>query len=190
MEKEKISIQDILQKIKPHFENTISFLEREVLSIRGTRASPALVENLEVDFYGQKFFLKQLAAISITGPREISIQPWDNSYLEAILKTLEKKSFGGSLTVEKNTIRISLPPLSEEFKKELLKILHQKREQARQKIRKFREEAWNEIQRKFKEGKLSEDEKFRGKKELQKLVDEFNEKIDEIVQKKEKDIME
>lgn len=190
MEKEKISIQEIINKAKPHFEKTLSFLEKEVLSIRGTRASPALIENVEVDFYGQKFFIKQLAAITIPAPREILIQPWDSSYLEPIVKTLEKKSLGGSLIVEKGAIRISLPPLSEEFKKELLKLLSQKREQARQKIRKIREDAWNEIQNRFREGKLSEDEKFRGKKELQKLVDEFNEKIDEIVEKKKKDIME
>jgi ribosome recycling factor len=190
MEKEKISYQEIIKKIKPKYEEIIDFLRKELQSIRTSRISPSLIENVEVEYFGQKFRLKQLAAISISGTREITLSPWDNSYFEPILKTLEKKSLGGSLSVEKNVIKIIFPPLSEEFRKDLLKVLSEKKEQARQKIRKLREEAWGRIQTAFREGKISEDDKYRGKDELQDLVDEYNEKIDEICQEKEKEILE
>jgi ribosome recycling factor len=190
MEKEKISYQEIIKKIKPKYEEIIDFLRKELQSIRTSRISSSLIENVEVEYFGQKFRLKQLAAISISGTREITLSPWDNSYFEPILKTLEKKSLGGSLSVEKNVIKIIFPPLSEEFRKDLLKVLSEKKEQARQKIRKLREEAWGRIQTAFREGKISEDDKYRGKDELQDLVDEYNEKIDEICQEKEKEILE
>jgi ribosome recycling factor len=190
MQKEKISYQEIIKKIKPECEKVISFLEKELQTIRTSRVSPALIENVEIEYFGQKFRLKQLAAISVSGPREITLSPWDNSYFEPILKTLEKKSLGGSLSVEKNVIKIIFPPLSEEFRKDLLRVLSEKKEQARQKIRKLREEAWGKIQTAFREGKLSEDDKYKGKDELQDLVDEYNEKIDEMCEKKEKEILE
>jgi len=190
MQKEKISYQEIIKKIKPECEKVIDFLEKELQTIRTSRISPALIENVEIEYFGQKFRLKQLAAISVSGPREITLQPWDNSYIEPIFKTLEKKSLGGSLLVEKNVIKIVFPPLSEEFRKNLLRVLSEKREQARQKIRKLREEAWGKIQTAFREGKLSEDDKYKGKDELQDLVDEYNEKIDKMCEKKEKEILE
>lgn len=190
MEKEKVSYQEVIKKIKPEFEKTISFLEKELQQIRTSRVSPSLVEDIEVEYLSQRFKLKQLSAISLSGPREIVIQPWDSSFIEAIVKSLEKKDFGTNSIVEKNLIRIVFPPLSEEFRRELLKLVSQKREEARQKIRKLREEAWGKIQSAFKEGKISEDEKYKGKNELQKLIDEYNEKIDEITEKKEKEISE
>ena len=190
MAEEKISYQEIIKKIKPELEKTINFLEKELQGIRSSRASPALVENIEVECFGQKFPLKQLAAISISGPRQILIQPWDASYIEGIVKSFEKKSPGFSIAVEKNLIRIDLPFLSQEFRENLLKMVSQKREQARQTVRRWREKAWGEIQEKFREGKVSEDNKYRSKEELQKLIDQYNEKIEEMVERKKKEIME
>ncbi len=190
MAEEKISYQEIIKKIKPELEKTINFLEKELQGIRSSRASPSLVEDIEVECFGQKFPLKQLAAISITSPREILIQPWDSSYIEGIVKALEKKPLGFSIAVEKNSVRINLPSLSQEFRESLLKIVSQKREQARQTVRRWREEAWGEIQEKFREGKISEDHKYKAKNELQKMIDEYNEKIDEMAERKKKEIME
>lgn len=190
MAEEKISYQEIIKKIKPELEKVINFLAKELQGIRSSRASPSLVEDIEVECYGGKFPLKQLATISITGPRQILIQPWDNSYIEGIVKGLEKKSLGFSVVVEKNSIRIDLPALSEEFRESLLKMVSQKREQARQTIRRWRDEAWGEIQEKFREGKISEDNKYKAKNELQKMIDQYNEKIEEMVEKKKKEIME
>jgi len=187
-DKEIINYKDIISKIKPELDKAISFLERELLKIRTGRATPALVEDIEVECFGQKFLLKQLAAISCPEPRQILIQPWDQSYLEGILKALEKTATPS--VVDKNLIKINLPPLSEEFRKDLLRLISEKKEKARQTIRRWREEAWRAIQEGFREGKIREDEKYKGKDELQDLVDEYNKKIEELGERKKKEILE
>jgi ribosome recycling factor len=187
---EKISYQELISKAKPVFEEAITTLTKELQGIRTSHASPSLFEDVEVQYFDQKYKLKQLAAIYISGPREITIQPWDGSYIDPILKALEKKSLGTIPVVKKNVIVISLPPISEEFKKELLKLVSEKKERAKEKIRKKREEIWKILQEGCREGKLSEDDKYRGKNQLQKLVDEYNQKIEDIVEKKKKEILE
>ncbi len=185
-----MNYKEIIQKIKPEFEKAIGFLERELAKIRTSRASTSLVEDIQVECFGQKYPLKQLALISLPEPRQILIQPWDSSYIEGILKALENSSLGCSPIVEGNFIRLNLPPLSEEFRKNLLRLVSEKKEAAKKTLRHWRNEAWDEIQEKFKEGKIREDDKFRAKDELQDLVDEYNEKIEEMVKKKEKEILE
>jgi len=184
------SYKEIIEKIKPELEKTINFLEGELAKIRSSRASPSLVEDIEVECFGQKFPLKQLSAISIPEPRQILIQPWDTSYIEGIVKSLEKTGVGASPVVDKNSIRINLPTLSEEYRKELIRKILEKQELARQTIRRWREEVWREIQEKFREGKIREDDKYKGKDELQDLMDEYNQKIDDLGEKKKKEIME
>ena len=181
--------KEIIDKIKPELEKVISFLEGELTKIRTGRASPSLVENTIVECFGEKFPLKQLAAISSQGPKQIIIQPWDKSYIEPIEKALSKSSLGTSPVVDKDLIRISLPPLSDEYRKSLLRIISEKQEESRKTIRRWREQAWDEIQEGFKNKEIREDDKFRAKDELQKLVDKYNEKIEEMVERKKKEIM-
>ena len=190
MPKSMNSYKDILEKIKPELEKVINFLERELQKIKTSRASPFLVEDIEVECFGQKFPLKQLCMISIPEPRQILIQPWDTSYIEGIIKSLEKSGMSLNPIVDKNLIRINLPPLSEEFRKDLISLVSEKKEQAKQTVRRWREEAWEEIQNGFREGKIREDDKFKGKDELQELIDECNEKIEELAEKKKKEILE
>ena len=189
-EKEIVNYKDIIDKIKPELDKVINFLEGELAKIRTSRVSPSLVEDIIVECFGQKFPLKQLGAISCPGPRQILIQPWDKSYIEGIVRALEKTGIGANPIVDKEVIRINLPPLSEEYRKELLKLLSQKQEEARKTIRRWREEAWDKIQDGHREGKIREDDKFRGKDELQELIDEYNQKIEDIGEKKKKEIME
>jgi len=185
-----MTYQEIIDQIKPELEKVINFLEREVAKIRTGRASPSLIEDILVDCFGQKLPLKQLGAISCPNPRQIIIQPWDKSYIEAIEKAVSRSSLGMSPVVDKDVIRLSLPLLSEEHRKNLLKILSEKQEEAKKTIRRWREEAWDKIQEEFKEGKIREDDKFRGKDKLQELIDEYNEKVEKIGERKEKEIME
>lgn len=180
--------KEIIDKIKPELDKVIDFLDRELAKIRTSGASISLIEDVMVDCFGQKMPLKQLAAISLPGPRQILIQPWDDSYIESIQKALEKASLGVSPIVDKNLIRLSLPPLSEEYRQNLVKILSEKKENARKTIRHWREEAWKEIQERFKAGEISEDNKYKGKDKLQELIDEYNEKVEEKVEKKNKEI--
>ncbi|PIQ06478.1 MAG: ribosome recycling factor [Candidatus Nealsonbacteria bacterium CG18_big_fil_WC_8_21_14_2_50_37_10] len=157
--------------------------------MRTGRASPSLVEDVVVECFGQKFPLKQLAIISIPETRQILIQPWDRSYIEGIVKALSETGIGANPVVDKKTVRINLPPLSEDYRKSLLHLVSEKQEEARRTIRKWRQAAWDEIQEGFREGKIREDDKFRAKDELQELVDEHNEKIEQMGEKKEKEIM-
>jgi len=178
----------IIEKVKLELEKVISFFERELAKIRGGGISISLLEDIKVDCFGQKMSLKQLATISIPEPRQIVIQPWDDSYMESIQKAIEMASIGANPIADKKIIRLALPPLSEEFRQNLVKLLLEKKEEARKTVRHWRDEAWKEVQNEFKEGNVSEDNKYRAKDELQKLVDKFNEKIEEISEKKKKEI--
>ena len=169
-------------------DKVVAFLEGELAKIRTSRATPSLVEDVVADCFGQKFPLKQLAAISTPEAKQILIQPWDKSYIEGIVRALEKTGIGANPIVDKDTIRITLPPLTEDYRKDLLRLLSEKQEETRKTIRHWREEAWRQIQDGFKDGKIREDDKFRAKDELQKLIDEYNQKIDELGEKKKKEI--
>lgn len=182
--------KEIIKKIRPEMDRVVGFLEREMAKIRTGRASPSLVEDIVVECFGQKFSLKQLAALSSPSPRNIVIQPWDKSYIEPIEKAVSQSSLGASPIVDKEVIRISLPPLSEDYRKNLIRILLEKQEEAKKTIRHWRGEAWDEIQKRVQEGEIREDDKFRAKDELQDLVDEYNEKIDGLGERKKKEILE
>lgn len=182
--------RETIDKIKPELDKVINFLDRELVQVRTTRASPALVENIVVEYLDQRFPIKQLAAISVPQPRQIIIQPWDKSYIEPIVNAISKSSLGAAGIVDKDLIRINLPSLTEEYRKSLQKLLAEKSEQAKLTIRHWRERVWKEIQDQFKDGKIREDDKFRAKDELQKLVDDYNKKIQDVKDKKEKEIME
>lgn len=181
--------KQIIENIKPDLDKTIEFLKGELNKLRVGRATPAMVEDMEIECYEQKFPLKQLANISTPQPRLITIQPWDRSILGNIEKGISKSSLGLAPIVDGGLIRINIPPLSEERRRELIKILHEKTEEARISIRLKREGAWKEIQEKVREGEIGEDDKYRGKDELQKLVDDYNEKVAEIEKRKEEEIM-
>lgn len=180
--------QEIINKIKPELEKVIAFLDRELAKIRTSGASISLIEDIEVECFGRRVLLKQLAAISTPEPRLIVIQPWDDSYIESIEKALEKTNIGANPVVDKKIIRLSLPPLTEEYRQNLVRLLSEKRENARKTIRHWREEAWKEIQERFRRGEISEDAKYKGKDKLQELIDEYNEKVDQRIEKKKKEI--
>ncbi|MCX6721279.1 MAG: ribosome recycling factor [Candidatus Staskawiczbacteria bacterium] len=183
-----MSYKEFIDKAKPEFEKAFKFLEGEIQKIRTSRASPALVEDIEVNAFGQKFPLKQLGAISTPSTNQIVIQPWDGSYLEPIEKAISQSGLGMSVIVDKNVIRLNLPTLTEEYRHALSKTLGEKAEQAKQTMRHAREDAWNKIQAAKIAKEISEDDKFRGKDELQKVVDDYQEKIKNLVEKKKNEI--
>jgi len=182
--------KQIIEKIKPEMDKVIAFLERELAKIRTGRASASLVEDIIVDCFGQKLPLKQLASISSPEPKQIVIQPWDKSYIEGIEKAISNSSLGIAPIVDKDTIRMTLPPLSEEYRKTLGRILSEKQEEARKTIRHWRGEVWEQVQNETKTGEIREDDKFKAKDELQKLVDEYNKKVEDIGERKKKEIFE
>lgn len=180
--------QDIITKIKPELEKVLGFYRKEMTKIRTGIASPALIEDILVDIEGEKIALKQLAAILSPEKRQLVIQPWDRSYLGPIEKALQIASIGSSPVVEQDIIRLTLPQLTQEIRENLAKIIGEKSEEAKKTIRKWRDEAWGEIQEGNRKGEIREDDKFKGKDELQKVIDEHTKQIDEIKERKEKEI--
>jgi len=181
--------KEIIDKKKPELDKSIEHFKEELNQLRTGRASVAMVDGLTVDYYGAKSPLKQVANISVPEPRTIVIAPWDKDSLVAIEKSLRESQLNLNPNNDGQVIRINIPALNEERRKDLVKVLNQKAEDARIAIRKQREDAWEEIQEKEKAGEMGEDDKFAGKDELQKLVDEYNKKVEEIRAKKEEEIM-
>ncbi len=169
-------------------DKAFKFLEGEIAKIRTSRANPALVEDISVTVSGQKFTVKQLGSISSPQNNQLVIQPWDSSYIEPMEKAISQSGIGMTVAVDKTVLRLTMPLLTEEYRTQLGKILNEKAEQSKQTIRRWREQAWSDIQKAEKEHKLSEDDKFRGKDELQKVIDEFNDKIKNLIEKKKNEI--
>ena len=181
-------MEETIQKIKPNLEKSVEKLKEELAGLRIGRATGALVENLIVDYYGSKSPLKQIAAISVPDSRTIVIEPWTQDHLVNIEKAINNSDLGLNPSNNGKSIHLIIPPLTEERRQELVKILHQKTEEARISIRNLREDVWEEIQNLEKDGKISEDDKFRGKDDLQKMINEYNNIVKEISEQKEKEI--
>ncbi len=183
-------LEQIIQNTRPKMEKGIERFREEINKLRTGRANPAMVENISVDYYGVKSPLKQVASINVPEPRLIVIQPWDKDNLVNIEKAINEAQLGFNPVNDGQVIRLVIPPLSEERRAELAKTLGKYAEEAKVVVRQAREEIWDEIQDLVKNGKLGEDDKFRGKDMLQESVDEYNRKIEEIREKKEKEMME
>jgi ribosome recycling factor len=178
----------IIENIKPELEKALSFFEGELRKIRTSMFSPSLIEDIKVNLEGAEVTIKELAAVSLLSPREMVIQPWDKSYVQPIEKAISDSNLGASPITSKDNIRLSAPAVSEEYRGGLLRNLSGKQEDARKTIRHFREEAWEKIQENCKEGLISEDDKFRAKDELQKLVDQYKDKISQMAESKRREI--
>lgn len=178
-----------MNDFKQKLEKTIAHLKEEIASLRTGRASPALVEDVNVDYYGTETPLKALAAISSPEPRQIVITPWDKNALQPIEKAIQSSSLGLNPVTDRDAIRLTIPPLTEERRKELVKLLGRHLEDAKITVRREREDMQREIDRREKAKEMSEDQKFREKADAQKAVDDANKKIEEIGAHKEKEIM-
>lgn len=183
-----MAIKDLFNQKKLEFEKVLDFYKSDIASIRTGRATPVLVEDVAVEAYGQKMTLKELATITTPEPRLLLIQPWDKGVLQIIENAIRKSEIGLSPVVDGQTIRLNIPPLTEERRREFIKLLKQKTEDARVKIRRIREDTWHKIQAMERGQEIREDEKFKAKDELQKMVDEYNKTIEELEKKKEAEL--
>ena len=171
---------------KSEFEQILTYYRQDIASIRTGRATPALVEDLPVEAYGQKMTIKELASISTPEPRTVVIQPWDKGVLEAISSAIQKSSVGLAPIADGDQIRLNMPALTEERRKEFVKLLKSKTEDARVKIRRVRED----IHKKFQNDEvMTKDDVFSAREDLQKLVDQYNHTIEELEKKKEGELM-
>lgn len=171
------------------FESVVSHLIDEFKNIRTGRANPMLVEELVVDYYGTPTPLQQVASISTPDANSIVIQPWDKTALKDIEKSIQASDLGLNPVNEGESIRLPIPPLTEDRRKELVKVVNTKTEEAHVAIRSVREDIWKATKDQKTNGDISEDDMYQQQKDLQKMVDEFNKKIKNLSDVKEKEIM-
>lgn len=173
---------------KKEAKKTEEWLRHELGTIRTGRAAPAVLDAVKVEAYGSFSPINQLASVTIEDARMIRITPWDMSQAKSIEKGIQLANLGLSVTLDDKGLRVVFPELTSERRGMLLKLAKQKLEEARIALRGEREKTWKDIEKKEKEGELSEDDKFRLKNDLQKLVDEIGRVLDEMFSKKEKEI--
>ncbi len=180
---------NIILDLKTDFEKILNHLKSECAAIRTGRASIGLVENIIVECYGSKMPLNNLASISVSQPQTIFIQPWDKSIIKDIERAITVSGLGVNPIVDKDIIRVNIPPLTEERRKDLVKLVNKIKEEHKIRIRKIREDYMKKIDRMEENKEIREDEKFRLKEEVQEVVDEYNSQIEELTRKKEEEIM-
>ncbi|TET21346.1 MAG: ribosome recycling factor [Candidatus Stahlbacteria bacterium] len=183
-------MKEILKDSEAKMKKTVELLAGDFARIRTSRANPALLEGIKVNYYGVPTPLKQIASIGVPDPRSLVIQPWDKNALGAIEKAIQASDLGLNPNVEANLIRISIPALTEERRKDLVKLVSRLTEENRVSVRNIRREAIEQFKRKEKDSEISEDDMHRGQKQVQELTDRYVEELDELFAKKEKEILE
>jgi len=183
-------IKDILNSAEARMRSAIQVLHDDLATIRTGRASPSLVEKMPIEYYGSPTPLMQLASISVPEPRTLMIKPFDATTIKAIEKAIQTSDLGLNPNNDGKVIHLNLPPLNEERRRDLVKHVHHRLEEARIAVRNIRRDSHNDMRDFEKEKLISEDELKRGEEDLQKLTDKFIEEIAQHGKTKEAEIME
>ena len=183
-------IDDIYQETKESMSKTVEALNRELQRIRTGRASLSVLDGIKVDYYGTATPLNQMATLAVPESRQITIQPWDASVIKDIEKAILKSDLGLTPSNDGKILRISIPPLTEERRKELVKVIHKICEDHKVTVRNIRRDSNELLKSLKKDGDISEDEAFRSQDQVQKITDEHIKRIDECYSEKEKEILE
>jgi ribosome recycling factor len=179
-----------MQKARQRMEGALEALRREFATVRTGKATPALLDAVRVDAYGSLVPLNQVGTVAAPEPRLLTIQPWDKSQIKAVEKAILESGLGLNPSNDGNLIRIPIPALTEERRREYVKVLHKMAEEGRVHIRQARKDANDEIKHRQKGEGLSEDDIRREQGEVQKLTDQFVQKVDELLKHKEAEVME
>ncbi|HET7229973.1 MAG TPA: ribosome recycling factor [Longimicrobium sp.] len=179
-----------LQKAKQRMEGALESLRREFAGVRTGKASPALLDTVRVEAYGSKVPLNQVGTVSAPEPRMLTVQPWDRSLVKDIERALRESDLGLNPSNDGQLIRIPIPPLTEERRKEFVRMLHKLAEEGRVAVRQARKDANDDIKHHQKDQGHSEDDVRREQGEVQKLTDQYIAKIEEMVKHKEAEVME
>lgn len=175
------------------FKNEIKkvgdFLSKEYSQLNIGRASPMVLDGVSVEAYGSRVPLKNVASVSIEDPKTIRIVPFDKNQIKDIEKAINASNLGLSVATDDMGIRVIFPQLTTETRQTLVKVLKEKLEEQRITVRRERERVWQDVETKHKEGKLTDDEKFRAKEELQKIIDEANRNLEIVFEKKQKEVL-
>lgn len=182
--------KQFLKEVETKMQKAIEAVKREFGEVRSGRANPKLVEGIRVDYYGSPTLLKNIATITVPEARLLVINPWDPNSTKAIEKAILESNLGITPIVDGKIIKLVIPPLSQERREELIKIVKKIAEEGRISIRTVRREAKEKIRSMEKEKKISEDDRYRLEEELQKLTDKYIEEVDKILEEKEKELKE
>ncbi len=180
----------VVAAIEPKMARAIEVMERDFQGVRTGRASTALVERIHVEYYGTPTPLNQLAGISVPEPHLIVIQPWDRGVLGAIEKAILKSDIGLTPNVDGTVVRLTIPPLTEERRRDLVKVIHRRMEEARVEIRNLRREAADTIKREERDGEIGTDEAHRELEALQRITDRNIAEVDKVGGVKEREVLE
>ena len=183
-------IEETLADATKRMGKAVEALRRDLATVRTGRASPGLVEQLRVDYYGTPTPLKQLASITVPEARLLTVQPWDKGSLGAIEKAIQKSDLGLNPNNDGTIIRLVIPQLTEERRRELVRVVHKKAEDGRVAIRNVRRDDHEMLRDLLREKEISEDEEHRAQEQLQKITDRFVAQVDEVGQEKERELLE
>jgi ribosome recycling factor len=183
-------MDSVIKQTEEKMKKSLSALEEEFNTLRTGRASPALFDKIRVEYYGNPTPLNQVATISVPEARLVVIQPWDKSIIGEIEKAIQKSELSVNPSNDGKVIRISIPPLTEERRKEFVKIAKNMAEQSRVSIRNIRRDANDELKKAEKSGDISEDELKRAEDDVQKLTDTYVEEVNSMLEAKENEILE
>ncbi len=174
---------------KAELKKVADFLSKEYSQLNIGRASPMVLDGVSVSSYGSFVPLKNIANISIEDPKTLRVAPWDKNQIKDVEKAIVGANLGISVATDDAGIRVIFPKLTTETRQSLVKVLKEKLEEQRIALRREREVVWRDVETKEKEGKLTEDEKFRAKDELQKIIDETNRNLESAFEKKQKEVL-
>ncbi len=180
----------IVKEVDNKMKEVVNFFTKEIGLLRVGRASVSLLEGIIVEYYGSKMPINQLSTITIPQPQLLIIQPWDKNIVGDMVKAIQASNIGLNPISDGNVIRIPVPPLSEESRKEIVKNLYKMAEEAKVEIREIRRQANIQLKEKQKNSEISEDDMYNGFDEIQKMTDKYIEEIDKKTKDKEKEIME
>jgi ribosome recycling factor len=185
-----MELEEIISKTKEQMTKSLEFFKQQIAKVRTGRANASILDNIKVDYYGSPTPITQIATINVPDAKTIVVQPWDQSTLGAIEKAIKQSDLGFNPMNDGRILRIPVPPLTEERRKEIVKFCKKLTEDAKIAIRNIRRDQIELIRKAEKEKQLTEDDKKLGEEKIQKVTDEFIKKIDEIFSAKEKEIME
>ncbi len=177
-----------INQVKTNMDKALAHLKEGLNKVRTGRATPSLVEDMQIEVYGSRQPLKGLASISTPSPREILISPWDKSSVAEIIKAIESSDLGLNPVSMGEQIKLSLPELTAERREELIKVVNSQAEEARISLRNIREDFLQALKSKVEEDNLGDDELEKGKKEVQKIIDEMNETVKTLTENKTEEI--
>lgn len=180
--------QSIINSLRPKMQEVIVKLQEEFKKIRTGRANPAVIEDLLIDYYGVKSPLKQMASITAPDASSLLINPWDQNSLGDIELALRNSALGFNPVNDGHSIRLASPPLTEERRLEMIKFVEKIAEEAKVSLRQLRQEVWGEIKILEKNKKITEDDRYMAEDQLNKLIEDFNNKILELLEKKREDL--